>query len=300
MKIGFICHDAFPIAEPFQGGLEMITSLLVNELVRRGHSVTSLCLTGSQLNGEMLYYVSPKGNDEDSDYELSKLTAVSKSLTDFLLKDFDVVQNHSLHYQAIILGNLSSQKFVTTFHTPIFPFLDVGINVVAEHPYQHFVGVSKSVSRLYENVLSEVQTIYNGIDLDLWQPNYDNYQNYFSWCGRICKEKGLAEILELCLEENITLKFAGPISDKNYFTSNIEPFLKLGNFEYVGHLCQNDLNNFIAQSKAYIFSSIWEEPYGLVISEALACGVPVLANSVGAAPEILDSSSGFLFHLYKP
>ncbi|MGC1473013.1 MAG: glycosyltransferase [Psychroserpens sp.] len=300
MRIGIICHDAFPIVEPFQGGLEMITALLVQELVERGHEVTSLCLKGSKLSGKMLYYHSTENLENNVNEDLTYLGSVSKSLIGFLAEDFQVIQNHSLHYQPILFGNITSTNFVTTFHTPVFPYLNLAINSVAENVNQIFVGVSKSVSRLYEETLPRVSTIYNGIDLSLWEVEYEEISKYFSWSGRICKEKGLAQIMELCIQANLNLKIAGPISNPTYFETQIEPLLKLDNFEYVGHLNQSELNTLIKHSEAYFFSSIWDEPYGLVIAEALACGVPVLANAVGAAPEILDENSGCLFNIEQP
>jgi UDP-glucose:tetrahydrobiopterin glucosyltransferase len=300
MKIGIICHDAFPITQPFQGGLEMITFLIVEELHHRGHEVTSLCLKGSTLSGSMVYYEEIESAEDNLEYQLEEVAAVSKSLNNFLLQDFDVVQNHSLHYQSIILGNISHHNFITTFHTPVFSFLRVAIDVVASNVRQQFIGVSDCISDLYGKTLPKVNTIHNGIDLSIWKPKLkvtDDF--YYSWSGRICKEKGLAKLMGLCLKVDITLKIAGPISDTDYFESQIKPLLALDNFEYVGHLHQKELNEFIKNSRGYIFSSIWEEPYGLVIAEALACGVPVLANNVGAAPEILDSKSGFLFDIKK-
>ncbi|MDT0293030.1 glycosyltransferase [Mesonia ostreae] len=300
MKIGFVCHDAFPIAQPFQGGLEMITYLLVEELVCRGHEVVSLCLEGSELAGEMIFYTKNELPHDFDSQELNSLKCISYSLNNFLLQDFDVVQNHSLHYQSILMGNISAHNFITTFHTPVFPYLKLAIEAVSANINQTFVGVSKCTANLYQKTLPLVHTVYNGIDVNQWNYNYNSTENYYSWSGRICKEKGLAQLMELCLLENINLKFAGPISEPSYFKEKVEPNLKYDNFEYVGHLKQPQLNDLIGKSKAFMFSSVWDEPYGLVIAEALASGVPVLANNVGAAPEILNADTGCLFNLQKP
>ncbi|SHG50587.1 Glycosyltransferase involved in cell wall bisynthesis [Salegentibacter echinorum] len=299
MKIGFICHDAFPIKEPFQGGLEMITALIVQELVERGHDVVSLCLQGSELPGKMVYYEKDLSSGS-SNSELENIISVSKSLNEFLLRDFDVVQNHSMHFQAILMGNICPQPFVTTFHTPVFSFINVGLEAISKKINQTFIGVSDFTSKLYEKSLPEVTTIYNGIDLSNWQYNFSNTKNYYSWSGRICKEKGLDKLLQLCVQEKINLKIAGPISEPSYFKEKIEPLLSLEIFEYVGHLKQKELNKLIGTSKAFIFSSVWDEPFGLVIAEALASGVPVIANNLGAAPEIINEKSGCLFNLDDP
>ncbi|WP_378186997.1 glycosyltransferase [Aquimarina sp. W85] len=300
MKIGIICHDAFPIVQPYQGGLEMITALLVNELINRGHEVTSLCVKGSQLPGSMLYYDDKKEVNPQLSKELIEFSSVSKALNLFFQGDFDIIQNHSFHYQSIILGNLSPIPFITTFHTPIFPYLKVGIDAISSRHNQLFTGVSKSLCELYERHLPTVTPIYNGIELSKWKTEYINVQDYYSWSGRICKEKGLDRILELCKTAGVKLKIAGPISDHTYFKERIEPHLDKVNFEYVGHLKQSALNTHIKNSKGFLFSSLWEEPYGLVIAEALACGVPVLANAVGAASEIINDNSGCLYSIDHP
>lgn len=300
MKIGIICHDAHPISEPFMGGLEMITFLLVTELVKRGHEVTSLCKQGSAIPGKKVYYRNT-GTYESSDYnELQNLAITTADLNMFFQHDFDVIQNHSLHYQSIILGNITATPFITTFHTPVFPYLELGIKAVREHKNQTFIGVSESLSKLYEKELQKVDTIYNGIDVNKWEANFGEVQNYYAWCGRICKEKGVVQVIKLCIENKINLHIAGPVSHKGYYKDEVVPLLNSPYITYVGHLNQYELNQHIKFSKGFIFSSVWEEPYGLVLAEALACGVPVLANDVGAVREILTEQSGYIYTIEKP
>ncbi len=299
MKIGIIAHDAHPICEPFEGGLEMITYLLVDELVRRGHQVTTLCNEGSQLSGNMVFYLDSQniGMNKLDRSPLAEFGKFFKSATEFLNNNFDVIHNNSLTHHAIVLGQLCHIPFITSFHTPIFDNLSVGIQAVNKNPNQVFTAVSNSLRRAYEDHLPEVMTIYNGIDLDHWKTAYSK-KDYYSWCGRICEEKGLRETMDLCHQNNIKLKFAGPISNSSYFENFIEPRLQsYDNCEYIGHLNQHGINSLLASSKAFIFSSIWEEPYGLVIAEALASGTPVIANDIGAASEIVTNQCGILFNL---
>lgn len=302
MNIGIIAHDAHPICEPFQGGLEMITHLLVNELVDRGHNVTTLCLLGSQLSGRMVHYSSLTHNDnkQGQSSELLDFGRFYKSAIDFLDFDFDVIHNNSLNHHAIILGSLYPIPFITSFHTPVFKNLNVAIQAVQKNPNQVFTAVSNSLQSIYNKHLPHIKTVYNGIDINSWSVS-DAKQNYYSWCGRICKEKGLWEIMDLCEQNAIQLKFAGPISDSKYFNDYIKPRLNTYNkCEYLGHLNQSEINGLLSNSKGFIFSSTWQEPYGLVIAEALASGIPVLANDIGAAKEIIEYQSGVLFSLDNP
>ncbi len=299
MKIGIIAHDAHPIAEPFQGGLEMLTFLLVNELVKRGHEVTTLCNMGSDLKGKMVYYDSEfQGMDnENLLLPLDRFGNFYKSLGEFLREEFDIIHNNSLNHHPIAAGSLIDTPFITSFHTPVFDNLNVAIRAVANHPNQIFTAVSSSLADVYRVFLKNVSVVYNGINLKSWDMSVSK-KTYFSWCGRICEEKGLREIMDLCHEYKVQIKIAGPIANQDYYDLHIVQRLKIyDECEYVGHLKQNEVNDLISHSKAFLFTSTWAEPYGLVIAEALATGTPVIANNIGAASEILTEDCGILFNL---
>ncbi len=302
MKIGIIAHNYYPISEPFQGGLEMFTYLLVKELVNRNHEVYTLCNKGSKLHGKMVYYTELNQNsaDDPSAIELSEFEQFYSSINEFMNNDFDVIHNHTISHHAIVLGSVIDIPFVTTFHCPVFPNIYAALNAIKNRPNQIFTTVSNHITLEFQKLLKNVRTVYNGIDLSKWDLS-SSKENYFSWCGRICKEKGLLEIMDLCHDLNLELKIAGPISDPIYFDEFISPRLKeYDNCEYVGHLNQKEVNQLISRSKALLFTSIWQEPYGLVIAEALASGTPVIANNMGAASEILTDDCGILFDINEP
>ncbi len=296
MKIGIIAHNAHPISQPYQGGLEMITYLIVEELAKRGHHVTTLCLKGSHLNCEMLHYEAFEHGDVEN-VCLREFGNFHNALSEFIKVEFDVIHNHSLSHYAIVFGNIIETPFLTSFHTPVFSNLNVAIRSVSRNVNQTFTAVSKSLAKTYQEFLPEVNVVYNGIDLKQWSL-IEKKEDYYSWCGRICKEKGLKEILDLCDKYRLELKIIGPISNEDYYNDEIKPRLqKYTTCDYLGHLDQSQVNNVIGQSRAFIFSSTWEEPYGLVIAEALASGTPVVANTIGAVSEILTDKCGVLFNL---
>jgi len=302
MKIGVISHCLHPLSEPFQGGLEMITYLLVDELVKRGHDVSTLCKRGSEVVGNHVYYedIVYNSNNPNLISDIENYGLFYKNVSEFIEHDFDLIHNHCLSHHAIIAGQLVTIPFVTTFHTPMFKNIEVAKNCCKNSSRQIFTTVSRYLNGVYQKSFQPVFTVYNGIDLSLWKHDYQK-KDYYSWCGRICIEKGLAEIMDLCYSQGMNLKFAGPISDQDYFADEIQPRLhRYKNSQYLGHLVQTEINDLIGRSRAFLFSSIWEEPYGLVIAEALASGTPVIANNIGAASEIIDKSSGLLFNLSKP
>lgn len=261
MKIGIIAHDNHPICEPFQGGLEMFTFLLVNELVNRNHEVYTLCRQGSKLRGKMFYYTEfeQKFNIPGLSSELNEFGKFYSSISNFLTIDFDVIHNNSVSHNAIALGSVIDVPYVTSFHGPIFNNIQIIISAINKRPNQTFTTVSNHLKVNYQKYLKNVRTVYNGIDLKKWEIATSK-KNYFSWGGRICKEKGLLEIMDLCYANDLKLKIAGPISDQNYFDEFINPRLKsYNNCEYLGHLNQKEINQLFSQSKAFLFSSIWQE-----------------------------------------
>jgi glycosyltransferase involved in cell wall biosynthesis len=113
------------------------------------------------------------------------------------------------------------------------------------------------------------------------------------WCGRIVPEKGLEFAIDAARLADIPLRIAGPIADPIYFREVIEPRLHAGT-RYLGHLSHSRLAEAIGCASVFLCTPLWEEPYGLVVAEALACGTPVAAFARGAIPELLDSTCGVL------
>lgn len=116
------------------------------------------------------------------------------------------------------------------------------------------------------------------------------------WSGRMCIEKAPHHAIQAALKAGIKLTLAGQMSDEKYFKEHVQPLLDnhKENINYVGHISQNQINEYLCNSAVSFFTSTWEEPYGLVLAESLACGTPVIAYNIGAAPEILTSKTGIL------
>ena len=291
MKIGIIAHDAFPLAQPYAGGLEMITHLLSNELSKRGHSVTTLCRRGSQVLGDIIEYENFPSNDAGLNFDYNK------AIDYFIKTNFDIVHNHSLGSKGVTASEEVRYPYIVSFHTPMFKDLIEGINNLAFPQKLLCTGVSDSLCDEYRAHVNAIRTVYNGIDLDEWSPHYLK-QGFLSWAGRICKEKGLYEVLKYCYLNNLRIKFAGPVYAQDYFDEFISQFIHEGSCcEYVGHINRKELNSMIKNSKSFVFSSTWNEPYGLVIAESLACGTPIMYTQVGASEEIITKRVGSPFQL---
>jgi glycosyltransferase involved in cell wall biosynthesis len=299
MRIGIIAHLKYPIAEPFAGGLEMHTHLLARSLRARGHDVTVFASSRSEpaIGLEAICSetaISTVGTAEAPDIAFFKEHHAYLSLMSELRhRRFDLIHNNSLHYIPVTMADSLPMPMVTTLHTPPFCWLESGIRLCRARN-NAFVGVSQTVAGLWEHVMPTDTVIMNGIDLDRFSfrapPDADQY---LVWYGRIVPEKGLHLAIAAARQVGLPLKIAGPILDEAYFREQIAPHLGADAI-YVGHLPHRELAALVGGARAFLCTPLWDEPYGLVVAEALACGVPVAAFARGAIPEILDASCGVL------
>lgn len=299
LRIGIIAHLKFPISEPFAGGLEMHTHLLATKLRSRGHDVVVFASTRSSEAIGVEPICSQTALDKFGDEE-SEETAFFKEHHAYLTlmnrlrtSQFDIIHNNSLHYIPIVMSDALPMPMITTLHTPPFKWLASGVQIAGGQNLR-LVAVSEAMRQMWADVASAKEVILNGVDLARFKfwPQPDELP-YLVWYGRIVPEKGLHLAMDAARLCGMPLRFAGPILDAKYYDDEIQP--RLGDDTiYTGHLDHEELANLIGGARAFLCTPCWEEPYGLVVAEALACGVPVAAFSRGAIPTILTPACGAL------
>ena len=303
MKIAILSHLKYPIAEPFKGGLEMITHALTEGLQRRGHEVDLYAIAGTDpsLDPCIVQHVEidheisgvpapdhPDFNEQFVDHHhiyLDQMMTASE-------KDYDLVFNNTLHYIPITMARTLRVPVVTTLHVPPFPFLQSAVMGSRHYRGNHYVAISGHVQRVWNQFDHIPEVIYNGIDLDFFRFQPEAARKEAFWCGRVCHVKAPHLALKAAREAGVFLNFAGPNCDDAYFKKEVEPLLDDRYNRYLGHLEQEEIRAWIGRSSVYLFTSIWDEPYGLVLAEALACGTPIAAFRGGAVPEILTPACG--------
>jgi glycosyltransferase involved in cell wall biosynthesis len=129
------------------------------------------------------------------------------------------------------------------------------------------------------------KVIANGIDLDRW-PVGDGAGGYAVWSGRLVPEKGAHLAVAAAASAGIPLFLAGPAPDPAYLHDVLEPRLGRG-ARWVGHLDHAALARLVGSAAVAVVTPCWDEPYGLVVAEALATGTPVAAFARGAVPELV-------------
>lgn len=300
-RIALIASARYPIVQPFPGGMEAHTWALATELRRRGHEVEVFAGAGSdpvlgvtELAGEPLHLSAAAAGDPSMVPRcwLAEHHAYLSLMLRLAEPDagFDVVHNNSLHYLPIAMAASLTSPLVTTLHTPPTPWLESAIQATRTSPVA-FVAVSSHTARAWRHVVPAAVVVHNGVDMDRWTAGPGG--GGLAWAGRFVPEKGAPLAIRAARTAGYPLRLAGPKSDPAYFDAEVAPLLG-GDIEYVGHLNDAELTKLLGESSATLVTPCWEEPYGLVVAESLACGTPVCGFARGALPELVAPDCGRL------
>ena len=291
MKVALIGSVRHGVSEPFAGGLEAHTSYLARGLEGLGHEV-AVFAAGAADGGFIPSEASRRDvsmNDSSGMLEHHSYLRLMLRLSD---SGFDVVQNNSLHYLPVAMSPMLGRPLVTTLHTPPTPWLQSAFRCVGG--MATCVSVSHRNAMSWGNAVRVREVIPNGVDLELWPfaPGPAPPATAV-WSGRITPEKGPHLALLAAREAGFSLSLAGPVTDEGYFHREVAPLLDSGR-RYVGHLTHQHLARLVGAATVALCTPRWDEPYGFVVAEALACGTPVAAFERGAVTEILDKTCGRL------
>ncbi|MFC8178991.1 glycosyltransferase [Rhodococcus sp. NPDC057297] len=301
LRVALLGSSNFPIAEPYAGGMEAHIGQLSRALTERGHSVTLFAAEGSSLDvaDDLLSVARLELSDISKADITTPALAVSEhhaylsvmmQLAGELSDTFDVIHNHSLHYLPIAMSRTVRTPMLTTLHTPPFAWLESAVALSGSTGVE-FAAVSEHAARQWFPVTGPVNVVANGISLERWPEGQGG--DGAVWSGRLVPEKGPHLAIDAARAAGFSLTLAGPASNTAYFEAEVAPRLG-GDVTYAGHLRQRELATLVGTSDVALATPVWEEPYGLVVAEALACGTPVAAFDRGGIPEILDPTSGRL------
>ncbi|RYJ03568.1 MAG: glycosyltransferase, partial [Acetobacteraceae bacterium] len=137
----------------------------------------------------------------------------------------------------------------------------------------------------------EVSVLHNGIDLAAW-PYQEHGDGSAAWCGRITPNKGTHLAAEAARRAGLPLTIFGTIEDPAYWQEQVAPLLGDG-IRYGGHIGSAALAGELGRASVFLFTPCWDEPFGLVAVEAMACGVPVASFDMGAAREVVAEAGAF-------
>ena len=291
MRIAQVAPLRERVPPPSYGGIELVVSHLTDELVRRGHEVT-LFASGDSLTQAKLEAVCDRALRLDPNvvncdaYELLELSQVYQRAA-----EFDLIHSH--------LGvlTLASAGLVTTptVHTLHHSFNPDTSKIYTHHSKQPYISISDAQRKID---LNYVGTVYNGIDEKSY-PFVVEPENppYLAFLGRFSPEKGPQHAISIAKQTGWRLKMAGKLDeiDKKFFEQEIAPHIDGKQVQYLGEVNHEEKAELLGNAAITLFPITWQEPFGLVMTESMAAGTPVIARSMGSVPEVIaDGKTGFL------
>jgi glycosyltransferase involved in cell wall biosynthesis len=296
MRIGVVAPVWIPVPPPGYGGVEQVVSLLVEELVARGHDVTLFASGDSHTKANLrsVYQEAPTERlwevEPDAVHVGAAYTYAAEQYRDG--DGFDLIHDHT---------NYLGVAFASCLSTPVLHTVHMILDEARASFYRRFA------SEIYLTAISDYQrgevpdlpwsgTVHNAVDVDA-MPFSATKDDYLLCIGRVCERKGQDIAIEVAKRAGVPLVLAGRVHPKEgwFFEERILPHVDAESVIFHGEVSNERKGELLAGAKALLFPVREPEPFGLAMVEALACGTPVLAEPLGAVPEVVShGETGFL------
>lgn len=295
MRILQVCPLWYPVKRDAPGGIETFLAQLVSALPDHGCEVTLLASGDSNAGVRTISVVEANIYGQMKNSSVQEYIYYEQLQLQLALRhadDFDVIHSH-IGPAGFVLSGVKGwrDKVLHTIHSPVYRDLQC---FVRQQPEMHFSTVSEfQANKLYEYGARHCHVVHNGIEADAFTFNPDGGEGLL-FLGRIEEEKGPDIAIKVARELGRPLILAGPIVQQDYFNSMIAPFLD-ETVIYAGVIDHREKNKLLGNAGCVLMPSRWDEPFGMVAVEAMACGTPVVVSRKGALPEIVDPGvSGFV------
>src|SRR4030043_1172569 len=278
--------------------------MLCDGLSARGHAVTLFASPGSTAKGKLISVFEKPLLDANISWSnpVWNLRNLSLAVEMANKGKFDIIHSH-LDLWTLFFHNLTKTPVIHTMHNPLYRTnadanKDDRLRLFTEEAKRtNIVFISRSAKdqAMIEFPEKRARIIYNGIDLSHFKFN-EKGGEHFVWISRVNKHKGVENAIAAAEKLGVRLLLAGRIdpTQVEYFDAYVKPHLN-EKIKYIGELTEEQLSDFYGGAKACLYPIEWEEPFGLVVAEAMACGTPVIAYRRGSMPELIeDGKTGYV------
>src|ERR687897_3463207 len=299
MMIAVLSPVWFPVPPSGYGGIEWIVALLADGLADAGHDVTLFASGDSHTRAKLaaIYDVAPSEHIGRSFWELRHVLSCYERYD-----EFDVINDHSGPPSAAIGGAVPT-PVVHTVHGPLDG--DPGHIYEAHSKVAPNVGlISISMNqRKPKPHLNWIANCPNALELSMY-PCKPHRGDYLLFLGRMSPDKGAHRAVAVAMHMGVPLRIAGKCrepKEQQYFDEFVAPHLgPAHDIEFLGEVNHGQKVELLQDARATLFPIDWEEPFGLVMIESMACGTPVVATRWGAVPEVIDHGrSGIIVDDYR-
>ncbi len=290
MRIAMVAPLELRVPPLGYGGTELVVSLITEELIRRGHEVT-LFASGDAVTSARLVSVVPAflrgtGREKGVLNLLNLVSCLERS------GRFDIIHNHN-QSEGLAVANLTDTPMLTTFHSTV---TDEQSLLLDRYTGWHNA-ISESAGSLLPRRDRFAGVVLNAIDVESYPFNGSRREPHLLFLSRMSPEKGAHLAIEVARRLGRRLILAGNVDDpdEEYFHRRIAPFLDGDMVRYVGEADHHQKRDVLSRAACLLAPITWDEPFGLFMIEAMACGTPVVAYRRGAASELVEhGKTGFV------
>lgn len=294
MKIAILADPAIPVPPLYYGGVERIIDLLIKGLKKNDHEITLFAHPDSTTSTD--HFFPYPATDQSKKSLIKNALLVSK----LVFNKPDLVHSFGRLAYLSALMPLQIPKLMSYQREPTISQVKKAVKYAAKNS-MYFTGCSNYITDQIKPFAS-ASTVYNAVSMDDYQfKETVSNDAPLVFLGRIEPIKGVHTAIKIAQQTDRKLIIAGNVPDyaQQYFNSEIAPFINQ-NIIYIGQVNDKEKNKLLGNAVALLMPIDWNEPFGIVMAEALACGTPIIAFAFGAAKEVvINGANGWLCRTFS-